>query len=182
MTHKEHLLKLLEKVPETELQDLREWLCHMTALIGCEDTPTRPTPPSGPTIIGPVPDVIIGGMMENDAFHFRIDAEGGQKASVPVILDTGAFEMLVTGDKADALALPNKGPIEIAGVTGSSEAYLSEVTISVPGLNNSVRVYNLSCVVDPSATSNLFGLRFFIDRQLWLTLDTKTATLRWGQS
>lgn len=174
MNHKDHLLALLEKVPATELQDIREWLCHVTALLGC--APEAPTPAPSTPHMGKT-DVVIGGSIENDAFHFLLPCAGTVTALTPFILDTGAFEMLVTGVVADQLGLPNKGPIQIAGVTGSSEAYLSEVTIHPNSTS-----YTLQCVVDPSAIGNLFGLQFFVHRGLWLYLDTKTAQLLWGQS
>lgn len=115
---------------------------------------------------------IIPGAIQNDAFLFTLTVNG---AEVPnLILDTGAFELTFNGDVANALGLPNLGDIQIGGVGGTAAAYQSVCDITIGDQTFS----NVPCIVDPNFTdAGLFGLRFFIDNQLSLALDTVAQQL-----
>jgi hypothetical protein len=118
----------------------------------------------------------LSGAVAGDAFVFSTPLAGpdNRPDPTPFILDTGAFEMLLTAEVATALHLPKLGPIEIGGVGGSAAAYRSRVTI-VLGTHT---FGDTPCVVDPSFPGpSLFGLRFFIDNRLALTLDPASARL-----
>lgn len=120
-------------------------------------------------------EMTIQGTIAQDAFHFSLPlSHQGNTANSPFILDTGAFELTLSQQTASGLGLPNLGPLTISGVTGSATAYTSEVDVHIAG-----QTYpHVSCVVDPSlAGTQLFGLRFFIDRQLQLALNTVAQTL-----
>jgi hypothetical protein len=78
-----------------------------------------------------------------------------------MILDTGAFTVLVNGN---GLNLPNDGQIQVSGVTGSSPAYVS--TIPIVGIQDEETramvqlAGNLPVVVDSGFTQaqGLFGM------------------------
>jgi hypothetical protein len=111
-----------------------------------------------------------------DAFVFSTPLAGpdNRPQSTPFILDTGAFEMLLTSGVAAALHLPNLGPIEIGGVGGAAAAYRSRVTVAL----GTHTFPDTPCVVDPSFPGpSLFGLRFFIDNRLALALYPAIARL-----
>lgn len=141
----------------------RAWLCRE---LGC-------APASGPTA---PPLAAVTGTVAEDAFHFPVLLTGPTGGGVQLlVLDTGAFELLLAGPVAASLGLPNLGALEVAGVGGDSAAYQSEVSVSIGGHPfGTVR-----CVVDPGFTlgPGLFGLRFFVTRRLALTLDLATAQL-----
>ncbi|MBF8377100.1 retroviral-like aspartic protease family protein [Alicyclobacillus mali] len=73
-------------------------------------------------------------------------------------LDTGAFETLLGQQLATSLHLPNLGSIEVGGIGGTDEAYLSKVTLKIGN-----RVFaDVPCIVDPSWTGiPLLGYQFF---------------------
>lgn len=114
----------------------------------------------------------IQGTIQNDAFYFPLDVNG---QTVPnMVLDTGAFELTFNGTVAQQLGLPLLQPIQIGGVGGSATAYQSVCNISLGGQQYT----NVPCIIDPNFSLNgLFGLRFFVDNQLTLTLDTTTQEL-----
>ncbi|MCY0901721.1 MAG: retroviral-like aspartic protease family protein [Firmicutes bacterium] len=119
----------------------------------------------------------IQGAVQQDAFYFTVNVNG---TSVPdMILDTGAFELTFNATVAQSLGLPNLGSEQIGGVGGTAEAYQSECSLVL----GTQAFANVPCIVDPSFTDNgLFGLRFFVDNQLQLTLNPGTATLLIAQS
>lgn len=114
----------------------------------------------------------ISGTILNDAFYFTLNVNG---TDVPgMIMDTGAFELTFNSQVANALGLPNLGSIQIGGVGGAASAYQSVCDLNIDGQTYS----NVPCIVDPSFSSaGLFGLRFFIDNQLALALDTVNQVL-----
>lgn len=114
----------------------------------------------------------IPGIIQNDAFYFTVNVNG---VDVPdMVMDTGAFELTFNGNVANALGLPNLGPIQIGGVGGTSSAYQSACNLNIGGQTYS----NIPCIVDPSfSLAGLFGLRFFVDNQLALALDTVNQQL-----
>jgi predicted aspartyl protease len=115
---------------------------------------------------------VIPGTIQNDAFYFTLNVNG---TAVPnMIMDTGAFELTFNANVANALGLPNLGAIQIGGVGGSASAYQSVCNLNIGGQTYS----NVPCIVDPSFTdAGLFGLRFFVDNQLALLLDTVNQQL-----
>lgn len=114
----------------------------------------------------------IPGTIQNDAFYFTLNVNG---TDVPdMIMDTGAFELTFNQNVANALNLPNLGSIQIGGVGGQANAYQSVCTLNLGGQTYA----DVPCIVDPSFTdSGLFGLRFFVDNQLALALDTASQQL-----
>jgi hypothetical protein len=120
-------------------------------------------------------ETTIQGTIAQDAFQFNLTLgyQGSTMAS-SFILDTGAFELTLSEYTAAALNLPNLGTLTIQGVTGAATAYQSEVDLQIGG-----QTYDhVACIVDPSlANTQLFGLRFFIDKQLQLTLNPAAQTL-----
>ena len=114
----------------------------------------------------------VSGSIQNDAFYFTLNVNG---TDVPgMIMDTGAFELTFNGNVANQLGLPNLGTIQIGGVGGSASAYQSVCNLNIGGQTYS----NVPCIVDPSFSgAGLFGLRFFVDNQLALALDTVNQVL-----
>ncbi len=104
----------------------------------------------------------------------EVDLQGnatGKPGSAYLVWDTGAFELLICGKDAQGLNLPNLGAITIGGVTGSSPAYRSRVTlIGVPGQEPVPVRLTMDCVVDPTAGQSLFGSRYAIMNGLGLII------------
>ncbi len=120
-------------------------------------------------------ETTIQGTVAQDAFHFNL-ALGyqGNTMTGSFILDTGAFELTLSEHTAATLGLPNLGTLTIQGVTGTATAYQSEVDLQIGGQTYA----HVACIVDPSlGGTQLFGLRFFIDSQLQLTLNPAAQTL-----
>lgn len=114
----------------------------------------------------------VPGTIQNDAFYFTLSVNGNEVQNL--ILDTGAFELTFNGDVANGLGLPNLGPIQIGGVGGSAQAYQSVCDLQI----GTQSYTGVPCIVDPSFTDpGLFGLRFFVDNQLSLALDTVNQVL-----
>ena len=162
MLHKEDLLQMISSHTEDEI---RAMLCRW---LDCGTPDKTPCPEH----TGVTPLVTIQGTVENDGFYFRTALNG---QGVSFHLDTGAFEMLLTKDIADELNLPNDGPLQVAGVTGSSEAYQSHVTVDL----GDGHVYeDVHCVVDPAFTGTpLFGFRFVLDHHLAITVNPVAQTV-----
>ncbi len=145
---------------------IRWLLCQLIG--GALGSPTRR--PRGHNL-----DFTVRGHIVSDAFVFSLPVVGPLGRETPFfILDTGAFEMLLPPDLASRLGLPNLGPLPIGGIGGSVKAYQSQVDI----LLSPRRFPAVACVVDPAYSGpGLFGLRFFIDNQLALTLNPQEQTL-----
>lgn len=168
MLGKDELLKIFSITHDEEA--LRHLLCDM---IGCH-------PGTTPVPTGTTPIVTISGETKDDAFFFtaKIGANKDSLQDQTFHLDTGAFELLLTKAIADALKLPNEGALNIAGVTGNSPAYKSHLTIQLVGEHGTVEYVDVPCVVDPAFQGvPLFGLRFFIDQKIALTLNVIQNTL-----
>ncbi len=163
MLHKADLLDMIGSHTEDEI---RAMLCRWLDCASVEkDTPSQATST-------PQPLATISGTVEHDGFYFDVDLNG---TKTHFHLDTGAFEMLLTKDLADSLNLPNDGPLQVAGVTGSSEAYQSHVTVD---LGQGQVVKGVHCVVDPGFTGTpLFGFRFFLDHRLAVTVNPVAQTV-----
>lgn len=167
MLHREDLLHMIGNHTEDEL---RTMLCEW---IDCASV-TPSSSSSSSSSSSPSPVVTLKGKVANDGFYFDVPVSGASNGTT-MHLDTGAFEMLLTKTVADALKLPNDGPLNVSGVTGSSNAYKSHVTLDF----GSGQVYkDVPCVVDPSFTgTSLFGFRFFIDNQLAVQVNPVAQTV-----
>jgi hypothetical protein len=129
-----------------------------------EATPT-PIPPDDEVVVQ-VPVTIT-----NDQVFFDAAVNG---QNVTFQLDTGAQMPLLNGADAAKLNLPNLGTVPIAGVTGSDEAYMSEMDLTLGG----VTFHHVQCLVYPKYRgASLFGYSFFADRQYDLLLSEKHHTL-----
>ncbi len=183
MIDKERLINLLG---HTEIEDLKSMLCKWLEC-GCpEETdpkasstpasaPSSPQPASSPAL--PVPIAINHGAVEGDSYTFMVNLVGPSGVIAPqlFLLDTGAFEMLLSESAATALGLPNEGAITIEGVTGNASAYNSHVTVK---FSNTVVFENVACVVMPTLQSDaLFGFRFWLNRGLAPMLNPEQAWL-----
>lgn len=127
---------------------------------------------------GATPLATVRLIVAQDSFQFSYPLTGPDgTADVPFVLDTGAFEMLLTQGVADSLGLPNLGPVQVSGIGGSSTAYQSQVTLSI----GTEMVTDVHCVVDPTFTQNLFGARLLIDHGVAILVDPVTETLTFYQ-
>ncbi|WP_206919252.1 retropepsin-like aspartic protease [Alicyclobacillus suci] len=112
------------------------------------------------------------GSIRDNTFYFDPIINGQRVQNI--VLDTGAFELALNPQVARQLRLPNLGPIQISGVGGAVSAYVSRCDIRM--WKHLYR--NVPCLVDPTLTEQgLFGLRFFIDNHLRLTLNPTKGTL-----
>lgn len=89
-------------------------------------------------------------------------------------MDTGAYETLLGGSLAAQLHLPNLGTIEVGGIGGTDEAYMSKVTLNIGG-----HVFpDIPCIVDPSWTGvPLLGYGFFQQNGYDLLISQTQSTL-----
>ncbi len=176
MNKRSSLHQLIDIVPELSLDEM---LCHLAALLGgCPDHDSQPASSPSSSV---KPEVMVTGAVIDDAFHFFAELGGpGGKMNAPFILDTGAFEMLLMKSIADQLQLPNLGPIEVGGVTGSVEAYRSRVGVAAAGPDGVLVAYHdIPCVIDPTATGNLFGFRFFIVTNQAVAINPVSQQMGW---
>lgn len=173
MLDKERLINLLG---HTEVEDLKGMLCKWLEC-GCPEeadpkasdpkppaTSSSSRPASSPTL--PVPIAINRGAVQGDSYTFMVNLAGpaGTEAPQLFLLDTGAFEMLLSESAASALGLPNEGAVTIEGVTGNAAAYNSHVTVK---FSDTVIFDNVACVIMPDLQSDaLFGFRFWLNRGL----------------
>ena len=143
--------------------------------------PSSGTPPAAVSYQTPgglVEQFSVTGGIDRQTYKFTFPATfagpDGSRA-LNITLDTGAFELLLAGPDVVGLNLPNQGALQVQGVTGSSPAYYSQVDVTIAGQS----FHGVNCVVDPesAAGGSLFGLRWFIDRQLGLLLDTVAQEL-----
>jgi len=141
-------------------------------------------PPAVATPGGRPPIATIRGQIVADSLQVPIvvGAPGIDLSTVSpttFIVDTGAFEVALDTATAAALHLPNDGPLAVSGVGGSTEGYQTHIDVQLgPG----GPVYRgVNAVVVPNFGSNLWGLRFAVDRGLALTLDTRAATLTYTE-
>lgn len=168
MIDKERLMTLLG---HTEIEDLKAMLCKWMECNCPEEadpqsqsTPASSLPTASSTL--PVPVAINHGAVQGDSYTFMVNLTGPASIEAPqlFLLDTGAFEMLLSESAASALGLPNEGAVTIEGVTGNAAAYNSHVTVK---FSNTVVFDNVACVVMPDLQSDaLFGFRFWLNRGL----------------
>lgn len=184
MLDKERLINLLG---HTEVEDLKGMLCKWLEC-GCpEEADPKASDPKSPSTSSssqpasssalPVPIAINRGAVQGDSYTFMVNLAGptGTESSQLFLLDTGAFEMLLSESAATALGLPNEGAITIEGVTGNAAAYNSHVTVK---FSNTVVFEDVACVVMPTLQSDaLFGFRFWLNRGLAPFLNPEQAWL-----
>jgi len=136
--------------------------------------------PPEPSTAKPVASVT--GQIENDALvvPLLVGKPGGDLSDVSFVVDTGAFECAIDAATAQALGLPNLGPIQVGGVGGSAAAYLTQVDVQFgPGGT----VYrSVNAVAIDGFGQNLWGLRFAVDRGYELRLNTRSATLAYYEA
>lgn len=99
-----------------------------------------------------------------------------KSAGDPILfqLDTGAFEPLLNKRTAALLNLPHLTSVQVAGIGGNDNAYMSRITLSIGG----VVFQDVPCVVDTSYRgNNLFGYGFFSDNQYNLYASQTSDTL-----
>lgn len=173
MFDKEALLRFISAHTEDEI---RKMLCDW---LGCREVlpcPEEQDPASKPSI--PTPLTVVSLQAYGDEMSPELTLTG-PKDSVPtqMLLDTGSFEVLLPQALADTLGLPNLGALQIQGVTGASEAYKSEVTITLPGGHVFEKI---ACVVDPSFTSSppLLGINFWEQAGLSFWLNPQAMWLK----
>jgi hypothetical protein len=128
---------------------------------------TQTPVPSDDTVVATVP---LTPTFDN-ALLFNAQAGGND---ILFQLDTGAYEPLVTQQVAELLHLPNLGSTQVQGVGGQDEAYNSEITLSIGG----VEFNNVPCIVDKNFTGpSLFGYGFFADNGYDLLVSQKHDTM-----
>jgi hypothetical protein len=147
--------------------DLSRWY-DVGALWKAEHTSVAPTDTSLPlTVTGRVDRT-------TDQFFFPVTLTGSKPYTMQILHDTGAFCLMLDGETAAACGAPTGGPtLEIEGVAGAAPAYWSQVDVTI----GSLTWRNVPCVVDPSASGSLWGLRFYIDNGYALKIDTVEGTL-----
>jgi hypothetical protein len=112
-------------------------------------------------------------------FQFPVTLTGPKGThSQDITLDTGDFELLVSPTVATALGLSQMQALTIEGVTGNEAAYTSQVNVTIGGMS----WQNVNCIVAGSQAGMLFGLRFFMNRQVGLRIDPTTFTLELYQA
>lgn len=116
----------------------------------------------------------INGKVINNSFQFPLTAKDskGNWQTITCIMDSGAFEITLNSLSMKLLNPPNDGKIEIGGVGGNSQAYMSELTFKIAD-----QVFTASCVVDEENIPNLFGFKWFQVKGYALLLDPLQAKL-----
>lgn len=115
---------------------------------------------------------LVRGKVRRDKFFFPCRVNGVRVANV--VLDTGAFDFVISDEIAKALKLPRDKTVIVRGVSGRTRAWTSMCDLTIGG-----RTYrNIPCVIVKNLPYEaLFGLRFFVDHDYQLLLDPKTETL-----
>jgi len=150
---------------------------------------TLQIPPYEPPGRFPEPYAWAQGQIVNDALvvPVLIGPPGGATTQVhfrhtqdPDIADSGAFELTIDSQTADALNLPNLGAADVSGVGGGATGYYTQVDIEFPG--NGRRENNVNAVVISGFGACLIGLRFAVNRRLIMAEDTVQARLIYWQA
>lgn len=115
---------------------------------------------------------IVQGQLRRDKFFFPCRVNGRRIADV--VLDTGAFDFVISDRIAKELELPRGKTVIVRGVNGRTRAWTSSCNLKVGGRT----FQNVACVIMKDLPYNaLFGLRFFVQNGYKLLLDPKSATL-----
>lgn len=115
---------------------------------------------------------LVRGGIHRDKFFFPCVVN--QQRIDNVVLDTGAFDFVLSDQIAKRLHLSRERAVVVRGVSGSARAWTSHCDLSV----GKRKFRNVPCVIMKDLPFEaLFGLRFFVDHGYQLLLDPKTATL-----
>lgn len=115
---------------------------------------------------------VVRGKVQRDKFFFPCRVN--QQLITNMVLDTGAFDFVISDRIARQLNLSRDKPVTVRGVSGIARAWTSHCDLTVGGRN----LHNVPCVIMKGLPYEaLFGLRFFIDHDYKLLLDPQTATL-----
>ncbi|KPV45238.1 retropepsin-like aspartic protease [Alicyclobacillus ferrooxydans] len=116
---------------------------------------------------------LVRGRVVDDVFQMTLHING--KPVHPVVLDTGAATLILNGEIARRLHLPNLGAIQVVGVGGAASAFRSKCDLKLG--NRLFR--DVPCVVIKRfSKQGLLGLKFFRDNQLGIMLNPRMQTLR----
>jgi len=114
----------------------------------------------------------VHGKIRHRKFLFSCRVNGQRIANV--ILDTGAFDFILSEKVAKQLGLSRNQAVTVRGVSGTTRAWTSRCRLAVGKTNFG----NVPCaIIQGLPYDALFGLGFFIDRDFQLLLNPKTATL-----
>lgn len=140
------------------------------------DAAAKATP--GPLVVATIHGTVRYNSFEFPAVIGKPGADLGPIEPTTFVMDTGAFEMALDTTVAQALGLPNLGAAEVGGVGGQATAYNTRVDLQLGWPTIEPTVYrDISAVAIEGFGQNLFGLRFFINHGLCLTLDPAKSTL-----
>lgn len=114
----------------------------------------------------------VRGKIYSDKFFFPCRVNN--RWITNVVLDTGAFDFILSDRMASQLSLPRDKAVTVRGVSGTARAWTSHCRLRFGGQS----FYDVPCVIVKGLPYEaLFGLRFFIDHGYKLLLDPSTATL-----
>lgn len=185
MTTTESALVMWVKAAEEAIANDAESAFHtIDARLGdLLDREQRQAAEAQAVVAAPAPLVVIHGTVRYNSFEFpavigKPGADLGPIQPTTFVMDTGAFEMALDTTVAQALGLPNLGAAEVGGVGGQATAYNTRVDLQLGWPTIEPTVYrDISAVAIEGFGQNLFGLRFFINHGLCLTLDPAKSTL-----
>ncbi|QSO52355.1 retroviral-like aspartic protease family protein [Alicyclobacillus curvatus] len=115
---------------------------------------------------------MVRGNVVNDLFLITLKVNG---AKVPrVVVDTGAAALILNGNVARRLKLPNLGSVQVVGVGGGTAGFRSRCDVQI-----GTRLFrSVPCVVIKRFSKpGMLGLKFFRDNHLSLYLDPLRQTL-----
>lgn len=116
--------------------------------------------------------VTLRGKMRRDKFFFPVQVN--QLLISDVVLDTGAFDFVVSERIATKLGLQRHKSVVVRGVSGSAKASTSRCDLTIGHKS----FHDVPCVIMKGLPYDaLFGLRFFVDHKYQLMLDPARATL-----
>ena len=115
---------------------------------------------------------VVRGRLRRDKFFFSCRVNGTRVGRV--VLDTGAFDFVLSDRIAKQLRLNREKSVAVRGVSGVARAWTSHCNLTV----GKHRFKGVPCVIMKDLPYEaLFGLRFFIDHGYQLLLDPKAGTL-----
>lgn len=115
---------------------------------------------------------VVRGHIRRDKFFFPCLVN--QQRVANVVLDTGAFDFVLSDQIAKRLHLTRERAVVVRGVSGSARAWTSHCDLTV----GKRKFASVPCVIMKDLPFEaLFGLRFFVDHGYQLLLDPTTATL-----
>lgn len=115
---------------------------------------------------------VLRGQVRRDKFFFPCRINGHRISHV--VLDTGAFDFVLSERIAKRLHLIRDKAVAVRGVSGTARAWTSHCNLTV----GKQKFNQIPCVVMQDLPYEaLFGLRFFIDHGYQLLLDPKVGTL-----